>query len=50
MLSIEEQDEEDWIYYNLRLEDQEELESDEAAQMLEIQIEVSDEIVLSEEK
>lgn len=27
-----------------------ELESDEAAQMLEIQIEVSDEIVLSEEK
>ena len=50
MLSIEEEDEEDWIYYNLRLEDQEELESDEAAQMLEIQIEVSDEIVLSEEK
>ena len=49
MSSIEE-DEEDWIYYNLRLEDQEELESDEAAQMLEIQIEVSDEIVLSEEK
>lgn len=50
MLSIEEEDEEDWVYYNLRLEDQEELESDEAAQMLEIQIEVSDEIVLSEEK
>jgi predicted DNA-binding protein (UPF0251 family) len=50
MSSIEEEDEEDWIYYNLRLEDQEELEADEAAQMLEIQIEVSDEIVLSEEK
>jgi predicted DNA-binding protein (UPF0251 family) len=50
MSSIEEEDEEDCIYYNLRLEDQEELESDEAAQLTEIQIEVSDEIVLSEEK
>jgi hypothetical protein len=31
-------------------EEKDELESDEAAQILEIQIEVSDEIVLSEEK
>lgn len=45
MLSIEEEDEEDW-------EDQggEPESADEAAQLTEIQIEVSDEIVLSEEK